>query len=192
MNRFALPASITDLLQRWGDGEAEAFEQAIPLVYDELRRIAARTCRQMDWGATLQATELVHRAYVQLREAKPAVDWQTRAHFYGVAARLMRQILVDEVRRRSSLKRGGGVSRVLLEETKQIGEGRPLDLLSLDDALRDLHSVDPRKAEVVELRFFGGLTTDEISADLGIAPATVQREWRKARAWLYRALAIGA
>ena len=149
--------------------------------------MAERAVRGTGGGHTLQPTALVNEAYIRLRE-RGGPDWQSRAHFFGVAARLMRQILVDSYRRRASLKRGREYPAVALDDAGELGHGRAPDLIALDDALHALAEVDSRKARVVELRYFGGLTLAEVAAQLGISPPTVHREWRRARAWLFEEL----
>ncbi len=178
---------LTELLQEWSSGDQAAAEQALPLVYDELKQVAGRAFHRANWQHTLQATDLVHETYLRLRD-QGRLTFKDRCHFYGVASRLMRQILVDSIRRRLSAKRGGRIGTVALEEAGEIGASRAVDLIALDDALVGLAAFDQRKATIVELRFFGGLTILEISDYLGIAPATVHREWRRARAWLGREL----
>ncbi len=178
---------LTKLLREWSCGDQAAGEQALPLVYEELKQVAGRAFRRASWQHTLQATDLVHETYLRLCD-QGRLTFKDRCHFFGVASRLMRQILVDSIRRRLSAKRGGRAGTVALEEAAEIGTSRAVDLMALDDALIDLAAFDQRKATIVELRFFGGLTIAEISDYLGIAPATVHREWRRARAWLFREL----
>ena len=180
-------SEITALLREWSQGDQEAAERALPQIYRELRSVAERAVRRTGGGHTLQPTALVNEAYIRLRE-RGAPEWQSRAHFFGVAARLMRQILVDSIRRRASLKRGRDRPTVALDDAGELGSCRAPDLIVLDDALTALAEVDPRKARIVELRYFGGLTLDEAAALLGISPPTVHREWRRARAWLYQEL----
>jgi RNA polymerase sigma factor (TIGR02999 family) len=176
-------APLTDLLQRWSQGDREAAEEALPLVYSELRRIAAKELRRRPVGQTLQATALVHEAYLRLSGCE-GFGLSNRTHFYALAARLIRQILVDYARRQNRLKRGGEAARVTLSETVGLVHPRGPDLLAVDEALVKLEALDPRKAAVVELRFFAGLTLEETAEQLGISPETVGREWRRARAWL--------
>lgn len=175
--------SITNLLQRWSTGDREAAEEALPLVYDELRRIAARELRRCRGGQTLQATALVHEVYLRL-SGHEGFRLSSRTHFFALAATLIRQILVDHARRQNRLKRGGQAERVTLTETVGLVEPRAPDLLAVDEALKKLEKLDPRKAAIVELRFFAGLTLEETAEQLGISPETVSREWRRARAWL--------
>ncbi len=176
--------TITKLLQTWSEGDQEAAERVLPLVYDELRHIASRQLRQEREGHTLQATAVVHEAYLRL-QGQGGFEWPSRAHFFAFAAHLIRRILVDHARHRNRAKRGGGLERVTLAEAADLALERCPDLVALDEALTCLESLDPRKAAVVELRFFAGLTLDETAQHLGVSPETVGREWRRARAWLY-------
>jgi len=164
-------------------GDPNALEELTPRVYRELRRIAGNLMRGERPGQTLQATALVHEAYLKLVDVKN-VDWEHRAHFFAVAAQVMRRILLDAARRRSTAKRGGGAELVHLEDLPELGEVRGMEIVALDEALDRLARDEPRKAKVVELRFFGGLTEEEISKVLGVSPDTVTRDWRFARAWL--------
>jgi RNA polymerase sigma factor (TIGR02999 family) len=159
--------------------------QLLPLVYHELRRLAERHLRREAPGHTLQATALVHEAYLRLVDQQQ-VTWQSRAHFFGVAANLMRQILMQHARAKHAEKRGGQQRKLYLDEAGVIAAGQDLDLVALDDALNDLAAVAPRQSRVVELRFFGGLSVEETAAVLDISPATVKREWNMAKAWLHR------
>jgi len=181
---------VTQLLLAWSEGDKEAFDRLAPLVYDELRRLAQSYMRRERANQTLQTTALIHEAYLRLIDAS-RVQWQNRAHFFGVAARLMRQVLVAFARERGYQKRGGGAQQVSLDETMVIDEGQDEDLVALDEALSALAQFDARKAQVVEMRFFGGLTEDEIAAALGVSPETVRRDWRLARSWLRRKLGVG-
>lgn len=185
--------SVTALLQRWSAGDQEAAATVLPRVYDELRRIARRELRRERPDHTLQATAVVHEAYLRLRDESGLV-WPSRGHFFALAGHLIRRVLVDHARARDRAKRGGGLLRVTLPEDAGVvgpagkaGDGA--DLLALDDALGRLEALDPRKAAVVELRYFAGLTLDEAADQLGISPETVGREWRRARAWLHAELA---
>ena len=178
---------ITKLLQTWSAGDPAAAEQLLPLVYDELRHIAARQLRQERGGHTLQATAVVNEAYLRL-QGHEGFQWPSRAHFFAFAAHLIRRVLVDHARHRNRAKRGGGLERVTLAEAEDLALERAPDLVALDEALTRLEALDPRKAAVVELRFFGGLTTDEIAQHLSVSPETVGREWRRAKAWLYKEL----
>jgi RNA polymerase sigma-70 factor (ECF subfamily) len=176
-------ARITNLLQRWSQGDREAAEEVLPLVYGELRRMAARELRRSRGGETLQATAIVHEVYLRLA-GKEEFGLASRSHFFALAARLIRQILVDYARRQHRLKRGGQAERVTLTETAGLLQPRGPDLLAVDAALKKLEALDPRKAAIVELRFFAGLTLEETAAQLGISAETVGREWRRTRAWL--------
>jgi len=176
--------NVTQLLQRWSSGESEAVEKVLPLVYEELRRIAARQLRQERGNHTLGATAVVHEAYLRF-QGKAGFEWPSRAHFFAFAAHLMRRILVDHARSRNRAKRGGRVEKVTLAEVGELALKTSPDLVALDDALNDLEAIDPQKAAVVELRFFAGLTLDETAVQLGVSPETVGRQWRRAKAWLY-------
>lgn len=176
---------VTHLLQKLGDGSGDAPEKLLPLVYDELRRLAQGYLNNERAGHTLQATALVHEAYIRLVDWKN-VSWQNRAHFFAVAARLMRKILVDHARARKAEKRGGAWQRLALDEAVSYPTGRDLDLVDLDDALSALEELDRIQGNIVELRFFGGLTIEETAHALSISAATVKREWTVAKAWLYR------
>ena len=179
---------ITQLLLAWGDGRPEALDDLMPLVYEDLRRVAAGYMRQEAAGHALQPTALVHEAYVRLIDQKQ-VKWRNRAHFFGVAAGMMRRILVDHARRRRADKRGGDWQRVTLEENDVAAEGpREIDVLTLHDSLERLATFDPQQARIVELRYFGGLSIEETAEVHDVSPATVKRHWAFARAWLIRAL----
>lgn len=182
---------ITQLLTSWSSGDQEAAERLLPLVYEELRRIAARHLRRERGPHTLQATAIVHEAYMRL-VGQPGLEWPSRSHFFAFSAHLIRRILVDHARRRNRAKRGGLAERITLLEMADPALEKNPDLEALDEALAGLEKVDPRKAAVVELKFFGGLTLDEIGAQLGVSAETVSREWRRARAWLYSSLQTGA
>lgn len=180
-----MPSSneVTRLLRAWREGDQAAMESLVPLVYDELRRLAKSYMRRERAGHSLQTTALVHEAYLKLIDASQ-VDWQNRAHFFGIAARLMRQILVASARKRGYIKRGQGAQQVSLDETMAIRDGRDEELVALNEALNALAEFDARKAQVVELRFFGGLTHDETAEALRVSPETVRRDWRLAKSWL--------
>ena len=178
---------ITQLLLAWSEGDKQALDRLVPLVYDELRRLAHNYMRKERAGQTLQTTALIHEAYLRLIEAN-RVQWRNRAHFYGIAAHLMRQILVARARERGCQKRGGGAERVSLDEAMVIDERLDEDLVALDEALGELSKFDARMAQVVEMRFFGGLTEEEIAAALDVSTKTVRRDWRLARSWLRRKL----
>jgi RNA polymerase sigma factor (TIGR02999 family) len=180
------PAAVTQLLREVGRGNKQAVDELIPLVYDQLRHLAARCLMAERPGHTLRATALVHEAYLRLAGAD--TDWQDRLQFYAVAARMMRRILIDHARSHGRQKRGSGAEQISLDEAILVGEESSLDLLDLDEALTKLTEMDARKGQIIELLFFGGLTGDEASAALNISPATLQRELKLAKAWLYRAL----
>ncbi len=178
----AKPDQVTRLLRDWRKGRSAALEELTPLVYDALRDIARRHMRAERPGHTLQATALVSEAYLRL--VKVDLDWHDRGHFYSVAARMMRRILVDHSRSRLRSKRGGGITHLTLDE-RLVSDRSDAELLGLDEALTQLQDFDARKCQVVELVYFGGLTYDETASALGISPATVDRELRLAKAWLY-------
>ena len=179
------PNQVTDLLLRWREGDRQALDALMPLVYVELRRLAGHYLRQERPGHTLQSTALVHEAFVRLVGTNPP-EWQSRAHFYGVTARLMRQVLVDHARTHRAEKRGGDSLKLTLDEGL-VGAGKQdLDILALDGALNQLAQISPQQSQIVELRFFSGLSIEETSEVLGISPATVKRHWTVARAWLFR------
>ena len=182
---------VTGLLRAWGDGDRGALDQLTPVVYNELRRLARRYMRGERPGHSLQTTALVNEAYMRLVDYK-SMQWQNRAHFFAVSAQLMRRILVDHARRRN-LKRGGGVQHVSFEdeETAMMGGNRPADWVALDGAMDALARLDPRKVQVVEMRFFGGLSVDETAEVLKVSSVTVMRDWSTANAWLYRELTGG-
>jgi RNA polymerase sigma factor (TIGR02999 family) len=184
------PGDVTRLLIEWKHGDAAALDRVLPLIYAELRRIASRHLRRERPGHTLQPTALVHEAYLKLVQATE-LDWRDRAHFFAVAARVMRQILVDHARARQAEKRGGAFQKVSIEEVAAPGVTADIDLLALEKALGRLGDFDPQQGRVVELRYFGGLTIEETAEVIGISPATVKREWMMARAWLRRELSGG-
>jgi len=177
--------NVTLLLLDWSKGDKSALEKLIPLVYDELRRMARQYMRRERPGHTLESTALVNEAYLKLIDCS-RVGWQNRAHFFAVAAQLMRRILVDHARSRNYAKRGGGIRKVSLDEAAILSEERASELIAIDNALTSLAAIDPRKSQIVELRFFGGLNLEETAEVLGVSSPTVQREWRKAKAWLYQ------
>jgi RNA polymerase sigma factor (TIGR02999 family) len=180
------PKEVTQLLVEWRHGDKAALDQLIPLVYDELRRLARGYMRREKEGHTLQTSALIHEAYLRLVDQKN-VQWNNRAHFFGVAAQLMRQILVDHARSRSRAKRGGNAQKVSLAELSAISV-ELAEVIALDDALNELAELDSRKSQIVEMKFFGGLTNEEVAEVLKITSRTVEREWRKAKAWLQRAI----
>jgi RNA polymerase sigma factor (TIGR02999 family) len=182
MNR---PSEVSDLLRAWGDGDLQARDDVLPLVYRELRRQAAGYLRRERPDHTLQPTALVHEAYLRLT-GQDRVAWRNRAQFFGVAAQMMRRILIDHARRRRAAKRPAGALRVVLDDRFGTTQPKGCDLLALDDALTELVSFDPRLGNIVELRYFGGLSEDEVAEVLSISRRTVTREWQTARAWLYR------
>lgn len=183
----AMRATISQLLRHWSDGERRVAEEVLPQVYAELHRIAEALFRRERRDHTLQATALVHEAYLRLIDQNQ-VQWQNRNHFYGVAACMMRRILVDHGRERRRLKRGGEWQKVTLSEAGEIPVASQPDILDIDAALERLSALDPLKSTIVELRFFGGLNIDEIADCVGVAPITVSRHWRRAKAWLYNEL----
>jgi RNA polymerase sigma-70 factor (ECF subfamily) len=176
-------SETTQLLRAWAGGDQGALAQLTPRVYDELRRIAGHFMKDERTGRTIQTTALVHEAYLKLIDVTN-VDWQHRAHFFAVSAQIMRRILLDRARRRVAAKRGGAAPRVNLDEVPDIGSGRARELIALDDALNALATVDPRKARVIELRFFAGLSVEETAEVLKVSSDTVKRDWKLARAWL--------
>jgi RNA polymerase sigma-70 factor (ECF subfamily) len=180
---------VSTLLRAWSDGDQGALDLLTPIVYDELHRLARRYMRGERPGHSLQTTALVNEAYMRLVDYK-RMQWQNRAHFFAVSAQLMRRILVDHARRHN-VKRGGGVKHVPLEEASQIGGGQEADLVALDDAMNALARLDPRKVQVVEMRFFGGLSVEETAEVLKVSPITVMRDWSTAKAWLYREMKAG-
>ena len=190
----ATPAStheITRLLQAWGAGDDHALERLTPLVYGELHRLSHRYMAAEQSGQILQTTALVHEVYLRLVDVEN-IDWQSRAHFYGLCARLMRRILIDFARSRNYQKRGGRIPHIELEEAATVSAVLGSEVLAVDEALKELAALDARKSEVVELRFFGGLTVEETAAALRVSPETVMRDWKLAKAWLLRELNRGA
>jgi RNA polymerase sigma factor (TIGR02999 family) len=176
-------SETTQLLRAWAGGDRGALEQLTPRVYDELRRIAGHFMQDERPGRTVQTTALVHEAYLKLIDVAN-VDWQCRAHFFAISAQIMRRILLDQARRRVAAKRGGASPRVNLDEIPDIGSGRAREMIALDDALNALAKVDPRKARVIEMRFFAGLSVEETAEVLDVSSDTVKRDWKLARAWL--------
>jgi len=179
------PREITLLLQGWRNGDRKALDALLPVIYQELRRLARFQLRKERPDHTLQSAALVNEAYLRLIGLN-SPQWESRTHFFAIAAQLMRQILVDYARRHVAAKRGGGACKLSLEDAVVLSKREPVDVLLLDDALKALAKIDPRQSKVVELRFFAGLSLEEISEVLDIAPATVQRDWTAARAWLHR------
>src|SRR5262245_29942125 len=182
------PQEVSQLLRAWSNGDRTAFDKLVPLVYQELRQMAKRYMDRQQASHTLQPTALIHEAYLRLVDRQAEVQWQNRAHFFGVAAKVMRHVLVDHARTRQAAKRGGEACLVSLDETAIAAAERPGDLVALDDALQALAAFDPRKSQVVELRYFGGLTVPETAEVLKVSEETVARDWRLARAWLLREL----
>jgi RNA polymerase sigma factor (TIGR02999 family) len=185
------PTEVTQMLLAWSHGDEEALHKLVPVVYEELRRLARHYMSGERTGHTLQTTALVHEAYARLVDT-PNVRWRDRAHFFAVCAQLMRRVLVDCSRSRGYLKRGGDLHRVPINDDVAISGGRGQDLLAIDQALTALASIDPRKSQVVELRFFGGMSVQETAEALKISPETVQRDWKLAKVWLLRELGGGA
>jgi RNA polymerase sigma-70 factor (ECF subfamily) len=177
--------NLTELLHDWREGDKAALDRLTPLVYDELRRIAHRYVQREREGHTLQTTALVNEAYLRLA-GQQKVDWQNRAHFFGVTAQMMRHILIDHARRRRYAKHGGDIQQVRIDEASVMTEQRAADLIALDEALDELAKLDPRKSRVVELRYFGGLSLEETAEVVDISLMTVRRDWRAAKAWLFR------
>ena len=186
---MASPHDLTALLLDWSRGDRAALDQLLPLVYAELRRMAARQLRGERVGHTLQPTALVHEVYLRIVDQRQ-VDWQNRAHFFGVAAQVMRRILVDHARRRKAGKRGEGAPCVSIDDAQEIPASNAMPILSLDHALDRLQKIDPELARVVELRAFGGLTIEEAAYVLEVSPSTAKRDWRTAKAWLSRELGL--
>jgi RNA polymerase sigma-70 factor, ECF subfamily len=178
------PCDVTRLLKGWSSGDSAALDQLIPVVYDELRAVAARYLRRERQDHTLQPTALVNEAYLRLIDQKQ-VKWQNRAHFMGVAAQMMRRILVDHARRHHRAKRGGGAQQVSLDEAMAVSEERADDLVELDEALTALAAFDERKSRVVEMKYFGGLSVEEMAEVLKVSEITIARDWKLAKAWLY-------
>jgi RNA polymerase sigma factor (TIGR02999 family) len=181
------PHEVTELLLAWGQGDDSALNRLMPIVYDELRRVAHRYMGREREAHVLQTTALVNEAYLRLIDSS-RVQWRNRAHFFAISSQLMRRVLVDLARARDRDKRGGGRIQVTLDEELVGADHRSADLIALDDALTDLSAADERAGRVVEMRFFGGLGNDEVAEALGISPETVKRDWRWARAWLLRAI----
>jgi len=185
------PQAVTQLLVDWGNGDRQALEKLTPLVYQELKRLATRYLRRERREHTLQSTALVHEAWLRLIDQNH-VHWQNRAQFFGIAAEMIRRILIDHARNRQAAKRGDGAIKLSLDEALGAPDRRDFDLVALDDALKDLAKLDPKQGQLVELRFFAGLSIEESAEVLGVSPATVKREWAVAKAWLYRELSARA
>jgi len=186
----ATSKGVTQLLVDWSQGDQQALDKLMPLVYDELRRLARSYMRRERPGHTLQTTGLVHEAYLRLVDQK--VNWQSRAHFYGIAAQMMRRVLVDHANANQRAKRGGGAIKLSLDQYDLAASVPEMDVVALDEALGRLEKVDPQRGRIVELRFFAGLSNEEASQVLEISTATVQRQWAGARAWLYHELSRGS
>ena len=182
---------ITQLLDAWSRGNQSALDELYPLVYDELHRLARRYMSRERKGHTLQTTALINEAYVRLVDQR-SVHWANRSHFFAISAQIMRRILIDHARSHAYAKRGGGRQQVSLDETATLQVERAAELIKLDDALQSLAEIDPRRSRVVELRYFGGLSNEEIAETLKVSPNTVTRDWNMARAWLYQELAGSA
>jgi len=180
---MAEKSEVTQLLKKAQNGDRESLDELLPLIYDELRRVAASQLQKERSDHTLQATALVHEAYLRLLEQRE-VDWQNRAHFFSIAAEMMRRILVNYAVQRNAQKRGDGAARLSLDEAVSFSDEKDFDLVALDDALKQLAEYDETQARIVELRFFGGLTIEETAEVLQISDSTVKREWRMAKAWL--------
>jgi RNA polymerase sigma factor (TIGR02999 family) len=180
---------VTELLRQWSDGNRQALSELLPIIYNELRRVAHQYLHRERVDHTLQTTALVHEAYLKLIDQR-SVNWQNRAHFFAVAAQAMRRILIDNARRRTAGKRGKG-EKIPLEDVAIVSKDRDESLVELDEALRVLEEIDPQQGKIIELRYFGGLTIEETAEALSLSPATVKREWAMARAWLYSALTAG-
>ncbi len=178
-----VPENVTFLLRKWSEGDEDALEQLTPLVYDELHRLAHRHMRRESAGHVLQTSALINEAYLRLVD-QPRIEWESRAHFFGIAARLMRRILVDDARKRNSAKRGGSLIQVPLDEVENLMQQQAANVVAVDEALQRLEAVDARQSKIVELRFFGGLSIDETAELLKVSPGTVMRDWTFARAWL--------
>lgn len=185
------PQEVTQLLADWAKGDSSALDKLFPLVHGELRRIARRQMSQERPGHTLQATALVNEAYMKIAGQK-GFEWHNRSHFFAVCAQVMRHVLIDHARAHARDKRGGGAIQVSLNEAAVMVKEQAADFVALDDALQELEIVDQQKARIVEMRYFGGLSIEETAEVLNISPRTVRREWRRAKAWLYRMIAEGS
>lgn len=191
MKRLPKQHEITQLLAEWSDGNQSALDELYPLVYDELHRLARRYMSREKKGHTLQTTALINEAYVRLVDQKN-VHWANRSHFFAISAQIMRRILIDYARRHAYAKRGGGAQQVSLDEAATVTRAPGSDLIRLDEALKSLAEMDPRRSQVVELRYFGGLNNEEIAGVLHVSENTVTRDWNMARAWLYQQLTESA
>ena len=184
------PPNVTELLRNWSDGDKQAQEKLFQVVYDELHRQAARYLRNEQPGLSLQTTDLIHEAYLRLINQE-YVEWQNRLHFFAIAAKVMRRVLVDHVRSRQAAKRGGGDIRLPLEDAIVVSPGLDLDFVALDEALTKLAGIDPQQSQIVELRFFSGLSVEETAQVLDVSERTIKRDWNVAKAWLRRELSRG-
>jgi RNA polymerase sigma factor (TIGR02999 family) len=183
------PHQVTQLLQQWSDGDKNALEKLMPLVHGELHRLAHQHMRRESAGHVLQTSALINEAYIRLVD-QPQIRWQGRAHFFGIAARLMRHILVDDARKRNAAKRGGSFIQVPLDEASAVVQEQAANVAALDDALQRLETIDERQGKIVELRFFGGLSIEETAEILKVSPGTVMRDWTFARAWLRNEMSV--
>lgn len=179
--------NVTQLLHDWSNGEQQAFDELLPIIYNELHRLAHNYLNRERSDHTLQTTALVHEAYLKLIDQQ-SVDWQNRSHFFAIAAQAMRRILIDNARRHAASKRGNTPEKLSLDDVESISIGSNETLLALDDALKRLETIDSQQSRVIELRYFGGLTIEETAEVLNLSPATVKREWAMARAWLYKSI----
>jgi RNA polymerase sigma factor (TIGR02999 family) len=187
VSRMSAGHSVTQLLDRWNHGDREALDKLMPLIYDELRKMARRYMGQQNPGHTLQTTALIHEAYLRMVKQKDK-HFENRAHFFGVAAQAMRHILVDYARARQTAKRGGGARPISLEEAALVTQERAAELVAFDDALKDLEKLSKRQSRIVELRYFGGLSVEETATVMEVSSDTVMRDWSMAKTWLHRAL----
>ncbi len=187
VSRMSDAHSVTKLLEQWNSGDREALDELMPLIYEELRKMAKRYMNQQNPGHTLQTTALIHEAYLRMVKQKEK-HFENRAHFFGVAAQAMRHILVDYARARQTARRGGGARPISLEEAALVTQERAAELVAFDDALKELEKLSKRQSRVVELRYFGGLSVEETAAVLEVSPDTVMRDWSMAKTWLHRAL----
>jgi RNA polymerase sigma factor (TIGR02999 family) len=178
---------ITRLLLAWREGEPSALDRLMPMVYEELRRLASAYMRRQRPGHSLQTVDLVNEAYMRLVDSS-RVNWQDRNHFYAIASQIMRRLLVDSARKRNSQKRGGGHAQITLDDNLEIAGGSGTDLVALDEAMKRLAVLNPRQSRIIELRYFGGLTEEETAEVLGVSSRTIRRDWTIARAWLFREL----
>jgi RNA polymerase sigma factor (TIGR02999 family) len=183
------PHQVTQLLQKWSEGDETALAKLMPLVHDELHRLAHQHMRRESAGHVLQTSALINEAYIRLVD-QPVIHWQGRSHFFGIAARLMRHILVDDARKRNAAKRGGSFIQVPLDEASTVVQEQAANVAALDDALQRLETIDERQGKIVELRFFGGLSIEETAEILKVSPGTVMRDWTFARAWLRNEMSV--